>query len=929
MAEQGSISFEVDMNVTDAEQKLAQLKKSIEKAQGEVSKGEQKKSALEIQLDGATARAVELEKKIKAIKDQPLRTTEFNEDITPYQEERERQLAPLREELKYYNSEVTKAARSMEKQDYAIQAAKAKMTGLREEAERVQAAIVEQQAANAGVATEAGEAANETQRLASEAARAKTESEQQAVGQERTTEATREAANAQQEASNAAGETSNKIEMAGIAGKDAGETIRNSLTGAFDAPIRSVDKFINRIGRLAKRALVFSVITRAFRSLRTYISEAVNANEEASKSFTELKAAAKTAFQPVIQTFLPIIVKGVQYLTSLLVELGKILASMFGMTYKDAINSAEAIEKQGDAADEAADKVEDARQRLAGFDTIQTIDTSSDSASTSTSSSSAFGELVNKGLTEAQKLETGAGLLVIGALLAFSGTHLLLGITMMALGARMLYDVMQDNPDAVKDYLQNPMNATKTLIAGLVLLCCGLLVMLAGHLLVGLAMVAFGATAVYEAYSQNPKAIKDFLQKPMDTTTLLIGGLVLLCCGLLVMTAGHPLVGLFMVVTGALAVYKAWSQNPNAIKELLQDPTVAVATLIAGLVLICCGLLVITAGKAFVGLAMVVFGALAVYEAWTQNPDAIEEFLESPLGKATALIAKVVLVAIGLMCILGGNAILGLGLVVAGAKFLKHDKVASEWSTVIGGIRIGLSEILTIASAAALAIGIILLLFGGPSAKAIGIGAILAGAYGLWDEVYSNQDTILPAFMRVISNVIAGVGTVFYAIGYGILGIGDVLIDIVEWFVVKWQDFWLWVGNIANTVRGWFKMDPLEWTVDYQYKHIDFRFTDNIPTIGEAFQTMSDGVYNAYANWYKDQTGRPLGGWEEAPPTTSSFAQQAVQNSKLDQLIDKLNQIGNEDPADLIMNLDGKEVARVVIGHMIDFGRAKNKVYIN
>lgn len=84
-----------------------------------------------------------------------------------------------------------------------------------------------------------------------------------------------------------------------------------------------------RIFGLAIAALVFNQIRRQLRSLVSYYGEAMKQNVQLNASFALLKGSALSAFQPLYEAAIPIIMQFVSWLTVAIQQLGTFIALLF------------------------------------------------------------------------------------------------------------------------------------------------------------------------------------------------------------------------------------------------------------------------------------------------------------------------------------------------------------------------------------------------------------------------------------------------------------------------------------------------------------------------------------------------------------------------------------------------------------------------
>lgn len=176
---------------------------------------------------------------------------------------------------------------------------------------------------------------------------------------------------------------------------------QNGFDDAAGAAVVRIEKLTARIGKLATRALVFSVITHGFRLMRDWLGEVVSKNDQASAAIARLKGALLTMAQPLIDVVIPAFTVIVNLLTAIIGKVAAFLSMLGGKTVKESTEAAKALNKQADAYGSAGDAAEEARKQLMGFDEINKLEDSS----TSSSGGSGSGEIApdfswSDGITE-------------------------------------------------------------------------------------------------------------------------------------------------------------------------------------------------------------------------------------------------------------------------------------------------------------------------------------------------------------------------------------------------------------------------------------------------------------------------------------------------------------------------------------------------
>ena len=170
-----------------------------------------------------------------------------------------------------------------------------------------------------------------------------------------------------------------KESAGGIAQRLASSSRETGALGkAIEAAGKRMSKFVKRVAGLAKRVLVFSLITMALRSVRTWLGNVIKTNDEAVSALGKLKGALLTLAQPLLNILIPAFTALVNILTRVVTTAAQAMAMLFGTTLKSASDSAEALSKETDAIKATGGAAKKASGSLAAFDKINKL--SGDSA---------------------------------------------------------------------------------------------------------------------------------------------------------------------------------------------------------------------------------------------------------------------------------------------------------------------------------------------------------------------------------------------------------------------------------------------------------------------------------------------------------------------------------------------------------------------
>lgn len=255
---------------------------------------------------------------------------------------------------------------------------------------------------------------------------------------------------------------------------------------AESAEVR-MTKLADRIGKLATRALVFTVIYQGFRLMRDWLGEVIVKDDEATASIARLKGALLTMAQPLLEVVIPIFRALVDLLTAVIGKVATFLSMLSGKTVQQTAKNAKALNSQASATEALGDAAEKASGQLMGFDEINRLEDTSVSVSAGVTTDTASGEIApdfswTEGVSETMQeiagyvLAIAAGLALwkigsyftgpLGAIVTTLG-KLVAGVGIVALGITLLVEAFQDASE-------NGWNLQNTLLAVAAIVATGL-----------------------------------------------------------------------------------------------------------------------------------------------------------------------------------------------------------------------------------------------------------------------------------------------------------------------------------------------------------------------------------------------------------------------------------------------------------------------
>lgn len=383
-----------------------------------------------------------------------------------------------------------------------------------------------------------------------------------------------------------ASDTRNLDGMKAKAGELSGQIAgaKNQTSGMSDAAeeaAKRMDKFGQHVKTLAKRVLVFSLISAGLRALKNYLWEAIQQNDEAVAAIARLKGALMTLAQPIVEVVIPAFTLLINVLTRIVTAVARLVSMLFGTTVQKSAASAKALNKQKNAIQDVGEAAEEASGSLADFDELTTISYSDNNSSgggigdmgldTSGGIAPDFTSMIDDGLSAILELFTGAALLALGAILTFSGANIPLGIALMVLGAIAIWDAISQNWDAIKEILQGPLGWAVAILSTALLVLGAILIFTGANIPLGLGLLILGAIGLATTVAANWNYIVEALQGPLGLVMGLLGAALLVLGIVLLFTGvGVPL-GLGLILIGAAGLAAAIAPNWNFLKDKLVE----------------------------------------------------------------------------------------------------------------------------------------------------------------------------------------------------------------------------------------------------------------------------------------------------------------------------------------------------------------------
>ena len=332
----------------------------------------------------------------------------------------------------------------------------------------------------------------------------------------------------------------------------------------LDAAQNSLGKFEKRLQTIAKKVFIFSLLTAALRSVKGYMSEALAANESFQNSLANLKGTLRTAFQPILDFIIPILQALINVLNAAIGYVAKFTSWLFGSTVQASSAAAKALYDQTNATKAAGAAAVKAKRQMSGLDEMNTWQNDTSSGGGGAAEPAIKFDGIKKAMGELEVYISGA-LLAIGAILAFTGVSIPLGIALMAIGAAGLASAMDCDWNSMPDNIRSALTIVLGILGGAALVIGAILTFSGVNLPLGIGLMIAGAAMLGTAAALNWDKITQFISG--DVAVLMsICGAALLALGLILVASGAGLpLGIALIAIGALAFATPIALNWDAL----------------------------------------------------------------------------------------------------------------------------------------------------------------------------------------------------------------------------------------------------------------------------------------------------------------------------------------------------------------------------
>ena len=199
--------------------------------------------------------------------------------------------------------------------------------------------------------------------------------------------------------------------------------------------------------------------------------------------------------------------------------------------------------------------------------------------------------------------------LALGAILAFSGVNIPLGIALMAIGAVSLASAIAMNTTALSDEVKEVIAIITSTVSVALLAVGAVLAFTGANIPLGIALMAGGALIMATAILPNWNTLSDSVKETISIIMAAVGGALLVLGAVLAFSGVNIPLGIGLMVAGAISLGTSMALNWNAISDALQGPIGAITALVSGALLALGIILLLTGVGIPLGIGLIIAGA--------------------------------------------------------------------------------------------------------------------------------------------------------------------------------------------------------------------------------------------------------------------------------------------------------------------------------
>lgn len=236
----------------------------------------------------------------------------------------------------------------------------------------------------------------------------------------------------------------------------------------------------------------------------------------------------------------------------------------------------------------------------------------------------------------------GTALLAIGAILAFSGGHIALGIGMMITGALSLATTASLSWDGLSDTVKDKIAVVAAAVSVAFLALGAVLAFSGANIPLGIALMAGGATTLVTASVLQWDSVSEQTKKTISGISLAVGAMLLGLGAVLAFSGAAIPLGIGLMASGALTIGASAALNWDYVTSTIKTVVSGIAGILGGSLIVLGILLCLSGAGVGLGLAVLAAGLALSYAAWTLDDNPISKFVKKMANNIIGLINLVI-----------------------------------------------------------------------------------------------------------------------------------------------------------------------------------------------------------------------------------------------------------------------------------------------
>ncbi len=244
-------------------------------------------------------------------------------------------------------------------------------------------------------------------------------------------------------------------------------------------------------------------------------------------------------------------------------------------------------------------------------------------------------DLITKEIEELTVYLSGA-LLALGAVLTFSGANIPLGIGLMAAGALGLASVIVPNWNDMDEEIKGAVDTVLLSLAGAGLVIGAILAFSGVNIPLGIGLMAVGALSLAAEAALNWDSISPHIEEALAVIEMILGAAVLGIGAVLAFTGVNIPLGIAMIAAGAVGLARSQTVDWNSMATALKGPLGTITAIASGF-LLALGLVLAFSGVGLpLGIGLIFAGCAGLVTTAAVNWDSIVEKLKEVWGNITS-----------------------------------------------------------------------------------------------------------------------------------------------------------------------------------------------------------------------------------------------------------------------------------------------------